>query len=364
MDIRQKRDLLMSLPLMDRERQWIMDRLETLSVKEQYQLSAAILRTGRLGELAGKTGWELQTAILHMDPEAAVDAVNCLLSLEDYQVCFPAGSYAQLGSFYLRHEGHLPERAMYYADLEALGRRYEDRHPGLFVGSCYVEYPEHPSTPRYAGQGLIPEDAGWSMKVKLASSAVPEGVWLRLPDHSLLNDGKPDEAGIALHELRVNSLEDCVLLDARCILPEAGNVMEQFADAQELVSAGNDLGYALEEQGQGMPRFMERFAAALEFENCHDLRLALDIVQNLHCYEWIPCDGLKEFGRQKLLEAGASEELVDSGCIDLEGCGADLLEEAGYVLTADESAYITRNSREFIYERGAPREAGMAMEQQ
>ena len=175
MDIQKKRDLLMSLPLMEQEQRWIMERLDTLSVKEQYQLSAAILRTGKLEELAGKTGWELETAILHMDPEVAVDAVNCLLSLEDYQICFPAGSYAQLGSFYLRHESHLPERAMYYADLEALGRRYEDRHPGLFVGNCYVEYPEHPSAPRYTGQGLIPEDDGWSMKVKLASSAVPEG---------------------------------------------------------------------------------------------------------------------------------------------------------------------------------------------
>ena len=129
MNIQQKRDLLMSLPLMEQEQRWIMERLDTLSVKEQYQLSAAILRTGKLEELAGKTGWELETAILHMDPEVAVDAVNCLLSLEDYQICFPAGSYAQLGSFYLRHESHLPERAMYYADLEALGRRYEDRHP-------------------------------------------------------------------------------------------------------------------------------------------------------------------------------------------------------------------------------------------
>lgn len=183
MNIQQKRDLLMSLPLMEQEQRWIMERLDTLSVKEQYQLSAAILRTGKLEELAGKTGWELETAILHMDPEVAVDAVNCLLSLEDYQICFPAGSYAQLGSFYLRHESHLPERAMYYADLEALGRRYEDRHPGLFVGNCYVEYPEHPSAPRCTGQGLIPEDDGWSMKVKLASSAVPEGVWLRLPDY-------------------------------------------------------------------------------------------------------------------------------------------------------------------------------------
>ena len=53
MNIQQKRDLLMSLPLMEQEQRWIMERLDTLSVKEQYQLSAAILRTGKLEELAG-----------------------------------------------------------------------------------------------------------------------------------------------------------------------------------------------------------------------------------------------------------------------------------------------------------------------
>ena len=57
---------------------------------------------------------------------------------------------------------------MYYADLESLGRRYEDQHPGLFIGDCYVEYPEHPSAPRYTGQGIIPEDDEWSVKVKLS----------------------------------------------------------------------------------------------------------------------------------------------------------------------------------------------------
>lgn len=362
MDIQQKRDFLMSLPLMEQEQQWIMERLDTLSVKEQHQLSAAILRTGKLEELASKTGWELQTAILHLDPEVAADAVNCLLSLDGYEVCFPAGSYAQLGRFYLQHEGHLPERAMYYADLESLGRRYEDQHPGLFIGDCYVEYPEHPSTPRYTGQGIIPEDDEWSVKVKLSSPAVPEGVWLRLPDHSLVNDGKPDEIKIALHELRVNSLEDCVLMDARCCIPQLGDLMEQFADAQELINAGNNLGYALEEQGLGMPHFTERFAAALEFENCRNLRLALDIIQNLHCYEWVPCDGLKDFGRRKLLEAGVSENLLDSDCIDLEGYGVDLLEEAGYVLTSDESAYIARNNTQFLYEWSNPEEVGMTLQ--
>lgn len=91
MNIQQKRDLLMSLPLMEQEQRWIMERLDTLSVKEQYQLSAADLRTGKLEELAGKTGWELETAILHMDPEVAVDAVNCLLSAGGLPDLLPRG---------------------------------------------------------------------------------------------------------------------------------------------------------------------------------------------------------------------------------------------------------------------------------
>ena len=87
-----------------------------------------------------------------VEPHPPIDAVNCLLSLEQYEACFPAGSYAQVGSFYLRYEARLPERAMYYADLEALGRRHEDRHPGLFIRSCYVAYPPGPVPPRYTGQ--------------------------------------------------------------------------------------------------------------------------------------------------------------------------------------------------------------------
>ena len=45
------------------ERQWILDRLETLSVKEQAQLTALHLSTGRLRELSGKEGKELELAL-------------------------------------------------------------------------------------------------------------------------------------------------------------------------------------------------------------------------------------------------------------------------------------------------------------
>ena len=192
MDIQKKRDLLMSLPLMEQEQRWIMERLDTLSVKEQYQLSAAILRTGKLEERGGqRLGWEPGNRHSYtMDPEVAVDAVNCLLSLEDYQICFPAGSYAQLGSFYLRHESHLPERAMYYADLEALGRRYEDRAPRpvrrkLAMWSTRTTLRTSLHRPGTSSH----EDDGWSMKVKLASSAVPEGVVA--PSAGLLRHDRP-----------------------------------------------------------------------------------------------------------------------------------------------------------------------------
>ena len=49
----QKQEALLGLPLTNAEREWLTDRLETLSVKESYQLSAAIMRSGRLQELVG-----------------------------------------------------------------------------------------------------------------------------------------------------------------------------------------------------------------------------------------------------------------------------------------------------------------------
>lgn len=103
-----------------------------------------------------------------------IDGAFCLLSgemtlgefCEEHDLEYPQdnqefalrpASPDEAGLFYSelepeKDEARLPERAMYYADLEALGRRHEDRHPGLFIGSCYVAYPPGPVPPRYTGQ--------------------------------------------------------------------------------------------------------------------------------------------------------------------------------------------------------------------
>ena len=317
------------LPGTTPEQAWVRDRLETLSAREGIVLTAAARRC---------------------PPECAADAINCLQSLDDYEVWTNTGSREALGMAFLRSRTKIPGNALPFVDLAATGEYCEGKFPGLFIENCYVEYPRQDPHPAYRSRDTpLPEDNDWSVMLKLASPAAPEGVWLRLPGH----DGKPiqesDEAVLALDALNAKSLKDCTLLEARCILPEAGNLMRQYDSVTDLVRDGDHLGITLEEQGQGEPHWMEKFAAALEYENCRTLKFALDISQNLHCYNWVPSSDLAESAVGLLLDAGMSEDLIYSCGIDLAGYKSWLLENSGYMLTADESAYIIRNDQVFSY---------------
>ena len=131
------------IPGEEREQRWLQERLATLSVRESVALTAAVLR---------------------IQPQNAVDAINCLQSLEHYRVHINTGNYEALGHAFLRNETKMPKSAMPFVDLEQTGRYYADQHPGLFVGDCYVEYPSKEVQPVYHGQGSpLPEDSDWSV---------------------------------------------------------------------------------------------------------------------------------------------------------------------------------------------------------
>lgn len=319
---------------------YVKERLETLSVREGYILAAVLQRA---------------------PPRDAEEAVDCLNSLEDYDV-YPAGSYEELGQFSLQRI-KFPEDVLPYVDLDELGRQYEGKHPGLFIGHCYVAYPKQSSPPirQENGAPLLWDDS-WSVKLKLASPTVPEGVWLRLPDYALDTDHDAGELALVLHELKAGSLDDCTLLEARCILPEAGDLTAQYTTVSELVRDGNDLGHIMDERGQGEPHWLEKFAAALEYEDCRTLKFALDISQNMYCYEWVSGEELADFAARHLRDEGVPEELIQSGAINFDDYAEDLLETSGYMLTGGETGYIIRNSRDFIHEYTAPDGAGMTMQ--
>ena len=336
-------DYLLDLPGKGRERRWLRERLETLSVREGITLSAAVQRT---------------------QPRDMEQAINCLQSLDSYTMRLNAGSYAALGQGYLLNDTAMPMDAFPFVDLTALGQRYEDKHPGLFVGNCYVQYPKEAPAPADPRGGPRPEDSDWGVKLKLASPAVPEGVWLRLPGQDFCGDESSTEETLVLQELWVKRWDECGLLDARCVLPQIENLPAQYDSVANLIYDGSNLGYVLAEHGQGAPGFMEKYTAALALEGCHDLRLALDISQNLGCYDWLPCDGPEGFAAKHLRDAGVPDGLIHSGGIDLNSYGQHLLDELGYLPAVGDGGYIRRNSQEFTYQYSTPtpEQSGMSMQ--
>ena len=299
-----------------------------------------------------------------MPPQSAEEAINCLLSLDGYQVMLHANSYESLGRKAMEQDDTFPQDAAEFVDTEALGRLYEADHPGLFVGDCYVQYPTEQPQLRYTGNNLyLLKDESWSVKLKLASSRCPEGKWMKLPDYSLPEAGPPDEMDILLHELGVDHVGECELLDAKCVLPNIQNLMEQYWELADLIYDGNDLGFVLDERGQGMPDFEERFSAAMEYEGCTTLKKALDISQNLRCYDLVPIGDVEKFAKKELEKQGfdvhASPALAQ--CIDYIEYGESLLERQGYLLTGAENAYVRRNDQTFHYERTQSPAQGMYM---
>lgn len=312
------------LPMTDAERRWLRERLETLTARESLCLIALTQKA---------------------PPATGADYIKHLLSFQDCE-CIATGSYEALGEFLLE-EQRVSKELWEFMDTAQLGRAYEDEHPGLFIDGFYVLYPSSPPRLHYDGENLGKcVDTDWSVKLKLASIANPDGVWLRLPDYSEINEEGAGEITIALHALDAESISDCSILEVKCILPEAGNLLTQYSSIGDLIYDGQNLGFILDERNQGQENFEQLFAAALEYEDCRTLAEALDISQRLHDFELVPMDGLKSYA-EKLL--AASDILLPenvSAAFNYEEYAAEQLESNGFVLTRDELAYIGMKQQE------------------
>lgn len=78
----------------------------------------------------------------------------------------------------------------------------------------------------------------------------------------------------------------CTLLDARCVLPGTSGLME-YTDLAYLIYDGQNLGILPDEHGQWWPHFTERLLVPLKLKECDSLKGALDIVDNLCCYDLV-----------------------------------------------------------------------------
>ena len=108
----------------------------SLPLKTRKEFEAARRRMGALT----KDEKTILSAIVLQKGEAEAAEISPE-QLNDYTILKGVNSYAALGRYYLANETTVPEELYEYMDLGALGCRYEDEHPGVFIGSDYVRYP-------------------------------------------------------------------------------------------------------------------------------------------------------------------------------------------------------------------------------
>lgn len=311
---------LLQLPGRPEERAWLRERLEVLTVREGIALDAAIQRH---------------------PAQDSTEVVSLLASLDEYEVLGGIRSYEDLGLYYLEEHAASYLELRDYIDLDQLGRRYGEQHPGLFVGGCYVVCSEREQPEVYDGIALPEPDYSWSLRLKLASSVVPDGVWLALPDYNDIMDVRPGEIRLALDALGVQTIRGCTLLEARCSLPGITGLEDAYAGRlEDLIYDGQNLGFILQEQNQGMKDFLQTYLWALEHEGCTTLPAALEIAQHLNRYHVVYTDQLQDVAKAELRSAGSTLDTAVAGYFNLERYGLDLLRNKGYTLTADGRAYI------------------------
>ena len=311
---------LLQLPGRPEEQAWLRERLEVLTVREGIALDAAIQRH---------------------PAQDSTEVVSLLASLDEYEVLGGIQSYEDLGLYYLEETNARLLALRDYIDLDKLGRQYEAQHPGRFAGGCYVVYPRKGVTGFYDGVNLPGPDYSWSLRLKLASSAVPEGVWLALPDYNDIMDVRPGEIRLALDALGVQTIRECTLLEARCSLPGITGLETAYEGRlDELIYDGQNLGFILREQNQGQKGFLQTYLWALEREGCTTLPAALEIAQCLDRYQVVRGDQIRDFALEELRAVVGEVEPTAAGCFDLERYGRDLLKQRGYTQTADGGAYI------------------------
>jgi hypothetical protein len=270
--------------------EYLWKKLEGTEVENEYLEK-------RFAEMSVKEKYILEGAVQIVEVNNASDLINLTEQLSNFDFYYKATDNKTLGEYVARHKECASNEILPFIKMDLLGREYHEDFNGVFTDNGYV-YQRNTLKQIYDGSNLDKMTGDdWTVKIKVGNKDYPEGVWVNLPDYEF-SSLEPDEMAIALDALGTNKWSRCALLDAKCIFPNIKELAEQYDSIEELISDGNNFGYACDEQGQGMPFFIEHLESAMELEGCTRLDFALDISQNLNCYDFAPKEEkLERYGR-------------------------------------------------------------------
>ena len=277
-----------------------------------------------------------------------VKLINLTYNLADCHVVFEADNDEQLGKFYVDNDFideliTVPDEVLKYIDYEKVGRIRREAEKGVFTSNGYVVQSESNMEIVYDGTNILrPDDeSGYVFKLFLIEGCYePEkakGIWLKLP-------ASEDEIASALLELGAVSLDDCVFTHYQSIMPCFEGVFSDSEDIDMLNTLSNSISKILDNN------MGAKYKAALQYEYCTDLDYAIDIAQNLDCYNFYPeLSSPTDYGQQALLEASKfSTDDIAFKLLDFSRYGEAKMKENGVQST--DYGLICRNGKEFVYE--------------
>lgn len=334
-------NILESLETNQEEIEYLQERFKEISVKERYILEGAL----ELNEINNAT-----------------DLINLTEQLYRFAYYPNVADERSLGEYVAKYKEHAKDEALKFINTEKLGREYHEDFQGEFTDKGYV-IQRGIIEQIYDGTNIDELSKGdWAVKIKLSSKDNPEGVWVNLPDYERAT-GEADELVLALEYLGIEDINEAKLEDAKSILPNIKDLKEQYESIEELVIDGNNLGYLLDEPYDDKDLFLEHFNSAMELENCTRLDYAIDISQNLDCYNYLPkTANLERYGRfvadrDKIVKEGS---ILGDNFDYVKYAKADIEKEE---LVSCKYGFIKRNDEKFHYQFSKePTNIGLSME--
>ena len=328
----------------------LLDRLEgMLMTKRQYSWLER-----RLQEMTVKECRMFAAALDIESPETVEQVIDIASQLDRCSLLYGAGDVRALGLYYMDYIEPAPEAARSYLKTDQIGQSCLDSVTGCFHSGHFVRLDSEIDYSQEQDLDALPTTGDYAIRVKLASRNNMDGVWVGFPDSGETTAGLyPDELRLGLQALQVENLGECIALEVDCILPQLTDILDQYDSTEKLLNHAMNFGYVCAEQGQGMPRFMEKWQAVLELEDCHRLDQALDCSQNMHCYHFIPKGGEEKFGLEQAERDGILPKSdVLRQCFDGAAYADEYAEQHG--LSVTDHGLAAWNGQQLSYEFSQP----------
>ena len=331
---RQLLDLLDGFEMTKSQHDWLERRFENMTVKESLLFRGAM---------------QIE------QPRMTCDVMLIASQLDHYDLFYGAGDDVQLGKFIMEQIQRPSDQAREFLDPEKVGAAYRQKGGNTFCDGHFIKVTSLIDPFLDSDPSMNPDKGDFAIRVKLASRTNMDGVWVGFPDTGEHMDAAyPDELLLGLDALQAETLQECIVLEADCCLPQLTDIPDQYDSAGELVRHAIDFGYVWAEQGQGEPHWLDKWQAVLELEDCHRLDQALDYAQNLQHYAVIPRGvDLAEYGRELAIRDGVIPKTgLLADCFDSRAYAQTYMKQHG--LSATDHGYAAWNGGELTFAYSQP----------